>query len=107
MSRFPCPYLRGEVELTDEREKYIAIGHPDFLPEHRDKIPAVLRDPDQIRRSLRFPNARLFTRWFDAVRRGKFVVVVVVSDSPPTRHWIVTGYIARKISGGEIEWKRS
>jgi hypothetical protein len=24
MTRFPCPYLRGEVELTDERERHIA-----------------------------------------------------------------------------------
>jgi hypothetical protein len=24
MTRFPCPYLHGEVELTDERERHIA-----------------------------------------------------------------------------------
>ena len=108
MSKFSCPYLHGDVELSEEREKHIADGHPDFLPGHRDKIPTVLSDPDQIRRSSRFPNARLFTRWFDAIRGGKFVVVVVVSDAVPSaRHWVITGYIARKITGGEIEWKRS
>jgi len=24
MSRFPCPYLKGEVELTEERERHVA-----------------------------------------------------------------------------------
>lgn len=64
--------------------------------------------PDQIRRSGRFLNARLFTRWFDNVQKGKFVIVVVVTDYKPNkRHWIVTAYIARKLSPGEIEWQRS
>ena len=108
MSHFNCPYLKGEVDLTDERAKHIAESHPDFLPEHMDKITVVLGDPDQIRRSKRFPNARLFTRWFDSIRGGKFVIVVVVSDnSPSTRHWVITGYIARKITEGDSEWKRS
>jgi hypothetical protein len=26
MMRFPCPYLRVEVELTEERERHIADG---------------------------------------------------------------------------------
>lgn len=108
MSHFPCPYLHSEVELTEERAKHIHENHPDFLPEHLDKIYEVLGDPDQIRRSRRFPSARLFTRWFEVVRGGKYVVVVIVSDnSPQTRHWIITGYIARKITEGDVEWKRS
>jgi hypothetical protein len=32
MTRFPCPYLGGGVELTDQREQHIAEAHPDFLP---------------------------------------------------------------------------
>lgn len=108
MTLFSCPYLQGEVELTDEREKHIAEQHPDLLPEYRDSIAEALVDPDQIRRSSRFNNARLFTRWFDNVRDGKHVVVVVVTDAAPTeRHWIVTAYIARKLAGGVIEWTRS
>ena len=38
MTRFPCPYLKAEVELTDEREQHIAERHPDLLPEHRQRI---------------------------------------------------------------------
>ena len=108
MKQYPCSYLKGVVELTDERFKHIAESHPDFLPDHESKIAEVLAEPDQIRRSKRFPYARLFTRWFTGVRGGKFVVVVVVTDSSTAdRNWIITGYIARKIKEGEVEWKRS
>lgn len=44
----------------------------------------------------------------DNVRGGKYIVVVVVSETGPVkRHWIITAYIARKLVGGETEWKRS
>jgi hypothetical protein len=107
MTRFPCPYLNALVELTDERELHIAERHPDLLPEHRQCMADTLADPDQVRHSKRFANARLFSRWFQSVRSGKHVVVVVVSGSAPGgRHWIITAYIARQLAGGEIEWER-
>lgn len=91
MSLFHCPYLQSDVELTDERELHIRAQHPDLLPAYCDKIGEALADPDQIRRSERFTDARLFTRWFDDVRDGKYVVVVVVTDATPNeRHWIIT-----------------
>ena len=52
MSRFPCPYLKSEVELTEERECHIAERHPDLLPEHRERVAETLGDPDQVRRYL-------------------------------------------------------
>jgi len=107
MSRFACPYLKGEVELTEERERHIAERHPDLLPEHRQRVREVLADPDQVRRSIRFGGARLFSRWFADVRRGRHVVVVVVSELARERHWIVTAYITRKLAQGEVEWRRS
>ena len=59
-------------------------------------------------RSVRFASARLFTRWFESVRGGKHIVVVVVSESAPgSRHWVITAYIARKLAKGDIEWKRN
>ena len=107
MTRYPCPYLKGAVELTDERERHIAERHPDLLPEHRDRIAQTLAEPDQVRRSARFGNARSFSRWYTDVRQGKHVVVVVVSQPDPTeRHWIITAYIARRLAEGEVEWKR-
>ncbi len=70
MQTFPCPYLNGEVELTDEREAHIAQTHPDLLPEYLAQLKQTLADPDLIRRSLRMSAAGLFYRWFDAVRQG-------------------------------------
>lgn len=108
MARFPCPYLKGEVELTAERERHIAGRHPDLLPEHRERMAETLADPDQIRRSARFGNARLFSRWYTDVKRGKYVVVVVVSEpDAASRHWIITAYLTRRLAEGAAEWKRS
>ena len=107
MTRYPCPYLRGEVELTEERQQHIAERHPDLFPHYRDRIAETVCDPDQVRRSLRFGSARLFSRWYTDIRKGKHVVVVVVSELDPTeRHWIITAYMARELSEGDVEWKR-
>lgn len=107
MSRFPCPYLKGEVELTEERERHIAERHPDLLPEHRARIAETLAQPAQVRRSARFGSARLFSRWYADVRLGKHVIVVVVSELDPSdRHWVITAYMARRLAEGEVEWKR-
>ncbi len=102
-----CPYLHADVELTDERREHIRLKHPDLLPEHFERLVQTLQDPDEIRRDRRFPTSRLFSRWFDEVKSGKFVVVVVISDPGPLeRHWVVTAYIARSLVQGETEWKR-
>lgn len=108
MSLHPCPYLKGAVELTEERERHIAERHPDLLPEQRDRIAETLARPDQVRRSARFGSARLFSRWYTDLRQGKHVVVVVVSDPDPAeRHWIITAYMARKLAEGDVEWERA
>ena len=107
MTRYPCPYLRGEVELTEERERHIAERHPDLFPHYRDRIAETVGNPDQVRRSLRFGSAKLFSRWYADIRQGKHVVVVVVSElDPMERHWIITAYMAREIAEGDVEWKR-
>ena len=106
MRLYPCPYLKSDVELTEERERHIAERHPDLLPEHRDRIAETLVEPDQVRRSVRFGSAKLFSRWYTDIRQGKHVVVVVVSElERKGRHWIITAYIARNLAGGEVEWK--
>jgi hypothetical protein len=95
------------VELSKDRERHVAERHPEFLPEHRDRIATTLAAPDMVRRSSRFADARLFTRWYDDLRGGKHVVVVVVSAADAGRHWIVTAYIARRLAAGEVEWARN
>ncbi len=103
-----CPYLDSEVEFNDEREKHITDQHPDILPQYRDKIIETVKTPDEVRNSNRFARAKLFSKWYDDVKNGKYVVVVIVSEEPPkNRHWIITSYISRKLMGGKFEWKRS
>ena len=105
---FPCPYLNGEVELTERREHHITYRHPDLLPEHRSRIAETLADPDLVRRSPRSGKARLFSRWYTDLRGDKHVVVVVVSDPGALgRHWIITACIARRLAKGVVEWTRS
>jgi hypothetical protein len=101
------PYLRAEVELSDEREQHIAKRHPDLLPDHRACLAETLVDPDQIRRSNRFGSARLFSKCYAAVKGGKHVVVVVVSGSDGSRHWVITAYMTRSLAAGEIKWVRN
>lgn len=104
MEWFSCTYLNSDVVLTDEREQHIAVRHPDLLPVYRHTIAATLFDPDQVRQSKRISNALFFSRWFDEVRNGKFVVVIVITDG---RNWIVTAYIARALAEGEVLWTRN
>lgn len=107
MTRFRCPYLKGEVELTEERERHIAERHPDLLPAHRDRLAETLAEPDQIRRSIRLGAARLFSRSYHDSSGGKHVVVVVVSQLEPSeRHWIITAYMTRNLAAGDVEWSR-
>jgi hypothetical protein len=105
--RFSCPYLAGEVELTEEREKHIGERHPELLPRFRDRIRATLAEPHEVRRSARSASARLFSRWFDDIMGGKHVVVVVVSEVMARRYWVITAYLVSKLGQGDVEWTRS
>jgi hypothetical protein len=60
LKKLPCPYLKGEMELADARERHIAEQHPELLPAHLAKIEKILAELDQIRRSGRFASAKLF-----------------------------------------------
>jgi hypothetical protein len=104
MKLFPCPYLKSDVELSEERETHIAFQHPDLLPEFINEIGETLAQPDDVRKGKRLVSERRFYRWFDHVRDGKYVAVVVVSETAPmTRHWIVTSFITRRLPAGENE----
>src|SRR5437016_14543340 len=70
-TRFSCPYLNGTVELTPEREQHITENHPDLLPEHRDGLGETLLDPDEIRCSLQFSSALLFSKRYGGALDGK------------------------------------
>ncbi|MBR8829047.1 MAG: hypothetical protein DSM107014_14305 [Gomphosphaeria aponina SAG 52.96 = DSM 107014] len=107
-TRFFCPYLDGEVELTLDRELHIIERHPDLGKAYQEKICDTLAKPDEVRSDLRFQNTLLFSRWYPNLRKGKYLVVAVVTDIlPQERHWIVTAYMTRKITQGEMIWTRN
>jgi len=92
------------VELTDERRQHILLKHPDVLPEYMSHVAETVAAPDEVRRDGRFPATRIFSRWCEDVRGGKFVVVVIVTGSSPAeRSWVVTAYITRKLTQGVVE----
>jgi hypothetical protein len=107
-TRFACPFLKSEVELTGERETHIELRHPDLLPEYRQCLAQTLADPDLVRQSPRFSQARLFSSWFAEVRGGKHLVVVVLSQGTESlRNWVVTAYLARRLAEGDLLWQRN
>jgi len=75
---------------------------------NRNKLAETIRDPDKILKSIRHGGARLFYPWYDDLLKGKYLVVVVVSEGENARrHWIITAYVTRKQMEGVVEWKRS
>ncbi len=109
MRRLPCPFLPGDVELTDERLAHIRAGHPELITEAVDRIARTLSDPDEIRTDPRFAGTHLISRWFDDLLGGKIMVVAVVVDETrphERRHWVVTAYVTRRLSQGVVEWSR-
>lgn len=108
MQQFFCPYLGSNVELTEEREQHITATHPDLLPHYLPQLIETLAKPEQVRRSPRMNNALLIARRFAAVRGGKYIVVVVVTEQVPvSRNWVITAYLARQLTGGTLEWQRT
>jgi L-amino acid N-acyltransferase YncA len=80
----------------------------DLLPDRMNRIYDTLVDPDQVRRSKRFENAKRFSKWYTDLKEDKYVVVVVVSDADESgRHWIITAYLTTKLVEGVTEWKRN
>jgi hypothetical protein len=105
---FFCPYLDDDVELTDERERHMLDRHPDLPSSYLEFIAETLDAPDEIRCDVRFENTLLFSRWYSNLRKGRYIVVAVVTDAAPQeRHWIVTTYLSRTVTQGETIWTRS
>ena len=104
MSRFfPCPYLNANVELTEEREQHINQNHPQTLPNYLSELVETLDNPDQVRSSSFDPSALMFSKWFDTIRTGRYLIAVTVTDDLTERHWIITAYTARKLTGGNSQ----
>jgi len=42
----------------------------------------------------------MFSKWFDTIRTGRYLIAVTVTNDLTKRHWIITAYTARKLTGG-------
>ena len=105
--QFECPYLGTTVELNEERIAHIQRRHGHTWPDLESEVRQTLADPTLVRHSDRDPETRLFSRFFETLRTGRYVVVVTVSEVEPSRHWIVTMYTSRRLTGGIWEWSRN
>ncbi len=106
-----CPFLKDPVRLSAERQAHILFEHHDLATGWPQLLIEVLTDPDEIRWSPRRAGAAgplVFGRWYPALLRGKYVLVVVVLDATGRQHpWIVTAFIARRWRRGALAWRRS
>lgn len=102
-----CHFLGGEVELSPERLQHIQERHPGTLPDFEEQLEETITNPDLIRRSEKDLSAWIFSKWFTSIRTGRFLIVIIIAESDPTRFWIVTTYTARKITGGITVWKKT
>ena len=94
--------------MTDERVLHIGRKHDDILADVQSYIGGTLENPDEVWLSVKDPDVRLFVRWFPQLRNGKYAIIVVrTTEALVPRNWIVTAYIARRRTGGVVEWQRA
>jgi hypothetical protein len=105
MKVLACPYLGQGVELTRERELHIEWGHPELLPARFELLRQTVQYPDLVR-SVGTSMIKKLSRCYPRELNGRHVVVVIVDERGTRgRAWIVTAYVARKLSGGQFEWR--
>ena len=102
-----CPYLQGDVELTDERTTHITRTHGELLPDYLHRLEEAVADPDQVLVDPEYEHTRLFVRWYNDLMGGKNVVVAIVSTPSPPRNWVVTAFLTSRNVKGTVEWRRS
>lgn len=103
MELFDCPYLGAPVELTDEREAHIHERHDEMQLTLYHLLRQTLQFPHVVQRSAN--NALIFSRWHTNLLNGKYVIVIIGSQTyPATRHFIMTAYPSPELRPGEIEW---
>jgi hypothetical protein len=107
MALFLCPYLGQSVELTDERRIHIAERHPGILPIYEPQLIETMAIPDTIHKSKYDEAALIFSKWFDNISSGRYLIAIVVQSESKElpRVWMITVYTSKKIPKGAILWK--
>jgi hypothetical protein len=78
---------------------HVVKGHPDIM-NHRDLVEAAVRSPDEIRHSKSDPDCRIYYGRGPSPTLRMMVVVDVAVRVVKTAH------LAKKTTGGEVEWSR-
>ena len=91
------------IQLTDESWEHIIEKRP-YMAAFREEMRETLREPDEIRRSLKDPErGRLYHKWYYGTIKGDKWVSVVVKVLPDEA-FITTAYVTSKIRRGERLW---
>ena len=98
-----CPFLGGDVEVTEERYSHVLAGHSDLALCYWERVAETLVGPNRVLRSNSWENGTLFLRHYDDL--NKMVVAIVITD--PGRYWLITAYITGNMPRGEILWERN
>ncbi|HEC23041.1 MAG TPA: DUF4258 domain-containing protein [Chloroflexi bacterium] len=91
-----------EVVLDSTVRRIILAKHPE-VADFIDRVGEVLRQPDEVRRSVKDERVALYYRYEDDVLGGKWVTVVVKSVD---RKFISTIYATDRIKSGERIWPK-
>lgn len=94
--------LDEEIVLTQQVRTTILNKHPE-VADFIDQIEVVLRDPDEIRRSIRDDRVVLYYRYETEILNGKWIVVVVKRVD---RNFVSTIYATDKLKSGEVIWTK-
>ena len=89
--------LKRRFVLHDHAWAHILKGHPEVGP-YRTAVEKSISSPTEIRYSTSDTDCRLYT----GPVPGRKVKIVVVADV--VRGIVKTAYLARKASGGIVEW---
>jgi hypothetical protein len=94
--------LNEEIVLTQQVRISILNKHPE-VADFIDQIGTVLREPDEIRRSIRDERVVLYYRYESETLNGKWIVVVVKRVD---RNFVSTIYATDKVKSGEAIWTK-
>lgn len=92
--------LDEEIALTEQVRTTILSKHPE-VADFIDQIEVVLREPDEIRRSIWDDRVVLYYRYETEILNGKWIVVVVKRVD---RNFVSTIYATDKLKSGEVIW---
>jgi hypothetical protein len=92
-----CHAIDQDIALTAERETHILERHPE-LRALQLEFYETINLPDFILRKS--TGEHMLVKWHQKKFNGKYIVIVV--NINPTRNFIITAYLSRKLPNGDL-----